>query len=271
MHYRRHGFLFCGMIHVNTDVVRENNGTYRLGYTEMLKDSTKMGVGCPEYILLLRKPQSDTGKAYADVPVAKDRADYSLARWQVDAHAFWRSSGDRFLTPAEWAELPTGARAKLFTRLTAAMAYDHETVVRVGEELEARGLLPKTFMGLAPAATDPNTWDDVVRMNTLNKDQSLGRRELHLCPLQIDIVDRLIARFSMKGETVFDPFGGLGTVPVRALRAGRRGIATELNPNYFRDALHYLRTEEARQGIPTLFDAGDLVAAPPGVAAPAAA
>lgn len=47
MHYMRHGFVLFGMITVDTDVVRENNQTYRLGYSEMCKDGSKMGVGCP--------------------------------------------------------------------------------------------------------------------------------------------------------------------------------------------------------------------------------
>ncbi|RHU83678.1 DNA methylase N-4, partial [Clostridium sp. OM08-29] len=54
-HYMRHGFQYFGMITVVTDVVRENNQTYRLGWSEQCKDGTKMGVGCPEYILLFRK------------------------------------------------------------------------------------------------------------------------------------------------------------------------------------------------------------------------
>ena len=54
-HYTKHGFLYFGMITVVTDVVRENNQTYRLGWSDCCKDGTKMGVGCPEYILLFRK------------------------------------------------------------------------------------------------------------------------------------------------------------------------------------------------------------------------
>jgi len=50
IHYRKHGFIYFGMITVITDVVRENNQTYRLGWTENSKDGTKMGIGCPEYI-----------------------------------------------------------------------------------------------------------------------------------------------------------------------------------------------------------------------------
>ncbi|HUA23303.1 MAG TPA: hypothetical protein VMA54_04235 [Steroidobacteraceae bacterium] len=93
MHYQRQGFAFIGMITVVTDVVRENNQSYRLGWSEQCKDGTKMGVGPPEYILLLRKLPTDRSKAHADLPVVKSKDGYSRARWQVDAHAFWRSSG----------------------------------------------------------------------------------------------------------------------------------------------------------------------------------
>lgn len=46
-HGKKHGFDYVGMITVVTDVVRENNQTYRLGWSENCKDGTKMGVGCP--------------------------------------------------------------------------------------------------------------------------------------------------------------------------------------------------------------------------------
>ena len=71
MHYMKHGFKYMGRIVVLTDVVRENNQTYRLGWSENCKDGSKMGVGCPEYVLLFRKLPSDTAKAYADTPVTK--------------------------------------------------------------------------------------------------------------------------------------------------------------------------------------------------------
>lgn len=79
-HYMKHGFRYMGRITVDTDVVRENNQTYRLGYTEMCKDGSKMGIGCPEYVLLFRKLPSDTSRAYADLPVTKTKANI---RWPV--------------------------------------------------------------------------------------------------------------------------------------------------------------------------------------------
>ena len=78
--------------------------------------------------------------------------------------------------------------------------------------------------------------------------------QLHVCPLQLDIVDRIINRYSNPGDLVFDPFGGLGMVPLEAMKAGRRGYMCELNPDYFRDAVGYLKAEEEKQEAPTLFD-----------------
>ena len=253
-HGIKHGFDYMGMITVVTDVVRENNQTYRLGYTEMCKDGSKMGVGSPEYVLLFHKPQTDRTKGYADQPIIKDKTDYSLARWQVDAHAYWRSSGDRPLTPEELAALPPEQLSRMFTRQTLTEVYDYESHVTVGEKLLGKGALPSTFMALAPGSWHPDVWHDVNRMHTLNGSQSQKNLVQHVCPFQIDIVDRLIERYSMPGELVYDPFGGLMTVPVRALKHGRKGRASELNPGYFLDGVKYLEAEERRQHMPGLFD-----------------
>ena len=253
-HGLKHGFDYIGMITVVTDVVRENNQTYRLGYTEMRKDGTKMGVGSPEYILLFHKPQTDRSKGYADERVTKEKEDYSLARWQVDAHANWRSSGERNLTPDELAALPVEQRSRLFTDQTLREVYDYESHIKVGEALQGKGALPATFMSLMPGSWAPDVWHDVNRMLTLNGEQKRRNVQMHVCPLQFDIVDRLITRYSNPGDLVFDPFGGLGTVPLRALKLGRRGRSSELNSGYFLDSVKYLEAEERDREMPTLFD-----------------
>jgi hypothetical protein len=259
-HGIRHGFDYMGMITVVTDVVRENNQTYRLGWSEQCKDGTKMGVGSPEYVLLFHKPQTDRARGYADTPVTKDKANYTRARWQVDAHAFWRSSGNRPLTPDELAALPVEQMSRLFTEQTLREVYDYDAHIRVGEDLEGRGALPATFMSLAPGSWHPEVWHDVSRMLTLNTEQSRRAQTQHVCPLQFDIVDRLINRYSNPEDLVFDPFGGLFTVPVRALAAGRRGRAVELNSGYFLDGVKYLQAEERKRGMPSLFDLEELTA-----------
>lgn len=253
-HGIKHGFDYIGMITVVTDVVRENNQTYRLGWSEQCKDGTKMGAGSPEYILLFHKPQTDRSRGYADVPVTKSKEDYTRAQWQVDAHAFWRSSGNRQLSADDLSVLAPDVLAKLFTKWSLENVYSYESHVKIGKELDARGNLPSTFMTLAPGSHNDYVWHDVNRMLTLNGKQKSKNLQMHVCPLQFDIVDRLITRYSNEGDLVFDPFGGLFTVPFRAIKLGRKGRASELNTGYFLDGLKYLEAAERDAAMPTLFD-----------------
>lgn len=254
LHFKKHGFRKVGMVTIETDVVRENNQTYRLGWTEQCKDGSKMGVGCPEYLFILRKLPSDTSRAYADTPVEKTKELYSRGQWQIDARAKWNSSGNRFLTPDEIRQLPIDKINRYFKDFMQEMIYDYDLHVDVAKSMEKINKLPATFQTLNIPSRSFFVWDDVNRMLTLNGNQSQKKLNMHICPLQFDIVDRCINRFSNPNELVFDPFGGLMTVPYRAILAGRKGLATELNPESFKDGLSYLRAAESKKLSPSLFD-----------------
>lgn len=254
-HYMKYGFQYFGMITVVTDVVRENNQTYRLGWTEQCKDGSKMGVGCPEYILLFRKLPTDRSTAYADEPVKKSKEDYTRAQWQIDAHAYWRSSGDRLITKDELKEIPVDNLQKVYREFSRETVYNYADHVKLAEDLDEEGKLPAVFMVVAPGSWNQmEVWDDINRMRTLNTDQSRRRKQMHVCPLQLDIVERIINRYSNEGDLVYDPFGGLMTVPMMAVKMHRRGYGCELNPDYFRDGVGYLQEAENEIETPTLFD-----------------
>lgn len=275
-HFCLHGFAYMGMKTIVTDVVRENNQTYRLGWTEQCKDGTKMGVGMPEYLLLFRKPPTDNSNSYADTPVVKDKGVYSRSRWQVDAHGFARSSGNRLLQPSDLDGLTHDQVFQMFKKWSGEYVYDYEAHVRLCEHLERCGTcghihtgskscgqckcekydtrLPVTFMLFQPASWSDDVWTDVTRMLTLNGAQHAAGREMHLCPMQFDIADRAITQFTMPGETVYDPFAGIGSVPYRAVLLGRRGLGIELSRGYFLDAVGYCRAAEEKISMPTLFD-----------------
>jgi hypothetical protein len=116
------------------------------------------------------------------------------------------------------------------------------------------GRLPTTFMLLQPQSWHPDVWTDIARMRTMNTLQAAANREMHLCPLQFDIVNRVISQFTMEGETILDPFGGLMTVPYCAVKLGRKGVGIELSQNYWADGVAYLRSLERQVEMPTLFD-----------------
>jgi hypothetical protein len=253
-HYMKHGFQYFGMITVVTDVVRENNQTYRLGWTEQCKDGTKMGVGCPEYILLFRKLPSDTSTAYADEPVSKTKEDYTRAQWQIDAHGFWRSSGDRLMSKDELVNIPVRNLQSVYRKYSRENAYSYKEHVNLAKKLDENGKLPASFMVVAPGSWHDDVWDDINRMKTLNTEQSHRRLQLHVCPLQQDIIERIINRYSNPGEVVFDPFAGLFSVPYAAIKLGRKGSGIELNADYFRDGIGYCQAAEFEIDVPTLFD-----------------
>ena len=253
-HFMQHGFVFFGMVTIVTDVVRENNQTYRLGWTEQCKDGSKMGVGCPEYLLLFRKLPTDRSKAYADVPVKKSKEDYTRAQWQIDAHAYWRSSGDRLVTKAEVEAAPVDKLQAVYRQYSRDHVYSYDEHVRLAKELDQEGRLPATFMVCAPGSWTDGVWDDINRMRTLNTSQRLKKREMHICPLQLDIVERAINRWSNPGDTILDPFGGLMTVPYMTIKMQRYGVGIELNPDYFRDGVGYLQEADEAGKMFTLFD-----------------
>ena len=276
-HYQKHGFAFLGMKTVVTDVVRENNQTYRLGWTEQCKDGSRMGCGVPEYVLLFRKPQTDRSTGYADKPVVKAKpmtetpngevvpydydagkivpnSGYSRSRWQLDAHGFARDGGNRLLTPEELELLPHTKIFQKWREESLNCIHDHEHHVANCEVMEADKRLPSTFMIMPPASWHPDCWTDIARMRTLNMEQERRGNVLHLCPLQEGIVNSLIAQFSMEGEKVFDPFLGIGSVAYYAVKKRRYGMGVELNAGYFKDGARYCKMAEANQFVPSLFD-----------------
>ena len=254
MHYMKHGFRYMGRITITTDVVRENNQTYRLGWTEQCKDGSKMGVGCPEYVLLFRKLPTDTSKAYADTPVKKSKTDYSRGRWQIDAHAYWRSSGDRLISKDELKNIPVNNLQKVYSEYSKTHIYNFAEHIALAEKLDSENKLPATFMVIAPASWNDAVWDDINRMRTLNAEQRRRDLQMHVCPLQLDIIERLIERYSNEGDIILDPFGGIGSTPMTAIKMGRYGIGIELNTDYFRDGVGYCKAQEDKIDAPTLFD-----------------
>lgn len=257
-HFRRHGFLYMGMRVITTDVVAENNQTYRLSYGELLKDATKMGAGSQEFMLIFAKPQTNKAKGYADEPVTHDPDEYSLARWQIDAHGYWRSSGDRLLTPDEYVAMASPKdgmkRVGATWKAEAEAVYDYDRHIEVATALANVDRLPKTYMAIPPISQDPGVWTDITRIRTLNSEAAAQGEEKHVCPFQLDIVDRVIRLYSSPGDLVFDPFGGYGSVPLRARELGRRGLAVELHTKYWRHAVKVLRQSENSAPPVTLFD-----------------
>lgn len=97
-------------------------------------------------------------------------------------------------------------------------------------------------------------WMSVNQTRVLNVQAAKSPNdERHLCPLQLDVIDRALVMWSNKGDVVLSPFMGIGSEGHCALKAKRRFVGTELKQSYFEQAVRNLKDAEA--GAATLFDA----------------
>lgn len=78
-------------------------------------------------------------------------------------------------------------------------------------------------------------WFDIDQGRTLNKMPARDENDQkHMCPLQLDVIERCIHLWTNKGDLVFSPFTGIGSEGYTAVRMGRRFVGTELKPQYWK-------------------------------------
>jgi DNA modification methylase len=81
-------------------------------------------------------------------------------------------------------------------------------------------------------------WYDIQQTNVLNaKVARSDADEKHICPLQLDVIERAVTMWSNPGEVVFTPFLGIGSEAFQSLKMGRRAVGVELKPEYFAQAI----------------------------------
>jgi hypothetical protein len=197
--FRKHGFAYLGRHDNITDVVRENNQTYRLSYSEQLKDGTRMGAGISEEVLIFRKPPTDLANGYADVPVVKPRPAYAwvteerfgepalpvrpqagegrpdppdpghgrLLRRQVAAGG-QRPVEDLGRPPAEpqewmeWTSEKFSAAYRLWKKFDLENVYDFEQHVLIAERFDYHGFLPSKYQLMGPHSDQAQVWTDIA-------------------------------------------------------------------------------------------------------------
>lgn len=78
-------------------------------------------------------------------------------------------------------------------------------------------------------------WDDINETDTLNfREGRDSDDERHICPLQLDVIERCLQLWSLEGDVVWTPFLGIGSEAYMALKLGRKAIGAELKPSYFK-------------------------------------
>ena len=98
-------------------------------------------------------------------------------------------------------------------------------------------------------------WIGISETNTLQyyKARANGD-EKHICPLQLETIERCIKLYSNPGETILTPFMGIGSEAYQAIKFGRKAIGIELKDSYYDTAVRNLKVAESEYNTPSLFD-----------------
>ena len=135
-------------------------------------------------------------------------------------------------------------------------AGDEEFMIRRSEQLESMGKAERTRFSIDTWQRYASpVWMDINPSKTLQKQSAReDADERHICPLQLQVIERGIQLWTNPGDTVFTPFAGIGSEVYQAILQGRRGIGIELKESYYETAVRNCRNAETRTNGAGLFD-----------------
>lgn len=124
------------------------------------------------------------------------------------------------------------------------------TFVKPGENADPIRHTPEDFpLDLWQEVAEP-VWMTIDQSNVLNARMAKdGSDERHLCPLQLDVIDRALIMWSNPGDVVLSPFAGIGSEGVTSLKRGRKFVGVELKESYWRQAVRYLEAQDRQDDL----------------------
>jgi len=211
------GWTYHSRVTIWKDPVIEMQRTKVNGllHKTLCRDSSQCRQGVADYIVAFRKPT--VGSLMSAVPIDRPHCRQKCFDRYV--------GNDRSVAVSPWAKAGEPKRGKGY-----------------GLEIWQRYASP--------------VWFDINQTRVLNYRQAKsGHDEKHICPLQLDVIERCIELWSLPGEIVFSPFAGIGSEGYCAVLAGRRFLGAELKDSYVESAVKHLRraTVKYREKERTLF------------------
>lgn len=207
------GMIYHSRATIWKDPVVEMQRTKALGllYKQIRKDSAMNRIGMPDYILFFRAPGDNPDRIEHVAPGDVKTAMPIVKSWLHEMHRQGLAS-----------ETPTDDQI-------AALIPHCEFDVYEWQKLASP------------------VWMDIQQGNVLNRMKG-ENDEKHVCPLQLDVIERCLRLYSKPGDVVLDPFNGIGSTGYQAVKMFRRYLGFELKPEYAAQASKNLKEAEASAG-----------------------
>lgn len=204
------GFIYHSKVVIWKDPLVEATRTKALGllHKQIQKDSAMCRQGLPDYLITLRKPGNNPE------PVAHpDGFNEFIGENEPDAPKIERPEPD-------------------------PEAYDKH---------DAYNKVPVYSHQVWRRYASP-VWMDIRQSNTLNGKSAREKTdERHICPLQLDVIERAIHLWTNPSDIVLSPFAGIGSEIYSAIKMRRRGIGIELKESYYKESLKYCELAETEE------------------------
>lgn len=206
--FEKEGFSYHSEVTIWKDPVIEMQRTKAHGllYKQLRKDSSFTRNGMAEYLTIFRKWEN----AETNEPINwKTKENYPLSKWQEVASPVWNTE----MTKDDLLEII----------------------------LQQSELIDKIKFDVSDVKAN-SVWNDIRQTNVLNiKEARANKDEKHICPLQLDVIQKAVELWTNPNEVVFSPFSGIGSEGYESLKLGRKFKGIELKPEYFEKACKNLK------------------------------
>jgi DNA modification methylase len=215
------GFIYHSRVAIWKDPLIEATRTKALGlmHKQVIKDSAMSRQGLPDYLITMRKP-GDNSKPISRPNgftefIGEDEPKARKGEPKITASDFERSSK------------------------RGSTVYTHDDPIYT-HQVWRRYASP--------------VWMDINQSDTLQRESAREEAdERHVCPLQLQVIQRALELWTSRGDVVLSPFAGIGSEGYVAVQRGRRFVGIELKKSYYDQAVANLRNAEAAMEQTTLF------------------
>lgn len=223
------GMIYHSEVVIWKDPVTAMQRTKALGllHKQIVKDSAMSRQGIPDYLITMRKPGINTEPVSGPLDYYDgDQSDEDFNRWCRSQYDTGRNSG-----------VSKNGVALKFP--ASPMSFETFKSIQIWQRYASP------------------VWMDINPSNTLQKTSAREEAdEHHICPLQLSVIRRGLQLWTMPGDVVLDPFGGIGSTGYVAVGMDRKAIICELKESYFKQAcLNMRRAETEEKRHVGLFDA----------------
>ena len=213
------GFIYHSKVVIWKDPLIEATRTKALGlmHKQLVKDSAMCRQGLPDYLITVRKPG-----------INKEPINHPEGLTEYVGI-------DEPNAPQKEPTLKDSRKHRKISMYKADPVYSHHVWRRYASPV----------------------WMDINQTNTLQRESAREHDdERHICPLQLDVIERALQLWTNPGDIVLDPFDGIGSTGYVAVKMGRRHIGIELKRSYWQQAVKNLEKAEIEAGQVSLFTEG---------------